>query len=130
MSEQYIHVYNGTVNAGAKDGTKVDEKNPILAVVNATRNEEVVQEVALRARTGFSSYGNITLSLVGVNSAKWAIEVNGSKGEWGQPVVIEDQVIGDTNFIIKIHTKATNDESPANDKEVKLRHECDIQATT
>lgn len=122
---EYINFYNGTVNAGAKDGNKITVENPIFAVVN-TDGTEVVQEIAIRCEEGFSTYGEATLSFSGENKKYWAYEINGQKKGFGEDATISD--INDTNTIIKVYTKAGADEQPSTDSTVELIISCEIQA--
>lgn len=122
---EYINFYNGTVNAGAKDGNKITAGNPIFAVVN-TDGTEVVQEIAIRCEDGFSAYGDATLSFTGANKTYWAYEVNGQKKAYGEDATISG--LTDNNTVIKVYTKAGAGESPSTDSTVELTIACEIQA--
>lgn len=122
---EYIKFYNGTVNAGAKDGTEVNAGNPVFTVVN-TDGSEVVQEIAIRCESGYSAYGDATLSFTGENKKYWAYEVNGLKGEYGADATVSG--LTDTNTIIKVYTKAGADENPSTDTSVELTISAEIQA--
>ena len=122
---QYIKFYNGTVSAGATNGELVTPENPIFAVVN-TDGTEVSQEIAVRCETGYSAYGDATLSFTGANADKWAFEVNGVKGAYGASAVLSE--LKDVNSVIKVYAKATEDENPSNDTSVEIAISCEIQA--
>lgn len=123
---EYIKFYNGSVNAGAKDGTLINVGNPVFAVVN-TDGTEVSQNIAVRCEDGYSVYGNATLSFAGGDNKKyWAFEVNGVKSGWGEDATISG--LTDTNTIVKIYTKAGSNENPSNDTSVEITIACEIQA--
>ena len=122
---QYIKFFNGSVSAGATNGELVTEENPIFAVTN-TDGTEVSQEIAIRCESGFSAYGDATLSFTGENADKWAFEIGGVKSEYGASATLTG--LKDTNSIIKIYAKATEDENPSNDTSVEINIRCEIQA--
>ena len=127
VQRNYIKAYNGEVTSGGKDGVVTSDSNPIFATVNASTGEEVVQDIGIRADTGFSSYGEITLAIEGSTKQYWALEYNGTKGGWGEAITISD-AITDVNTIVKVYTKAGEDEEPQLDKSVSIRITGQVQS--
>ena len=117
---QYIKGYFGDVNAGDQSGTVISESNPLFTTVNISTGEEVCVDFAIRSDNGYASYENTTIAIEGLNKKYWALEYNGVKGGWGEPIVIEDQ-ISNVNTIIKAYAKAGADEEPSEDTTVSLR---------
>ena len=125
--DNYINLYNGTVTAGLTDGKLVDEANKILAITKAG-GDEVCQELAIRCEKGYAPNGDITLSFTSSkNTDKWCFEYNGVRANYGESITISD--LSTTNTIFKEYAKASANEKPSVDKEVKIEITGEVIAT-
>ncbi|WP_194190316.1 hypothetical protein [Clostridium chrysemydis] len=108
--------------------TEITESNPLsVGPLNASKNE--VSEplaVKLTVESGFSTYGDTTISFEGATSAKWSI-CDTEDGTYLETLTISD-LVDATGVTFYVKAKATDDEQPCNDVSVKIKVEATIQA--
>ena len=150
MSE-YIKLYNGNVTAGGTDGSVVSEgnlSNPVHFTLNAAKNEEACQKVAIRCKSGYQTYGNTVISAyhynpdtkvweaTGGDINKWKFATDNNYADaatalknasWGASLTISD-VIGSTNKVFWVKALSSSAEVPQNDTDESIHIEAVIEA--
>ncbi len=146
-----IKVYNGTVTVGTTDGNEVSEgslSNPVQFTLNAAKNEENCQKLAIRCKTGYRTYGATTITAYHYNAEKKEYEATGgdvdkwtfapdagyanaseamSKAKWFKELTLTD-VISDKNVIFWAKASSSAAEVPQNDTDESIHVEAVIEA--
>lgn len=127
-----IKLYNKVSESdiGNKNGTEVNEGNRVSFILNSSENQEDTQPLAIRCDTGFKTVSPVIISLQNSSKEKWALSKdNISWAEYGESLTIEDEIV-DTNTIIFIKAKATQDEGAKIDTSCEIRIQTTIGATS
>lgn len=146
-----IKLYNGSVTAGGTNGDEVSEgslSNPVQFTLNAAKNEEACQKVAIRCQNGYQTYGNTTITAyhynvenkvwepTGGDVAKWKFAKDNayadaatalSSATWSNKLTISD-VITDKNTVFWVKAGSSSAEVPQNDTDESIHIEAVIEA--
>lgn len=98
-----------------------DLSNPlVVGPLNASENE-VSSPIELKVKTdaGYVTRGNTVISFEGSTAAKWQI-CDTQNGSYASSLTISEAV-NSTGKTFYVKAKATSDESPVNDKTVKIK---------
>ena len=126
-----ITLYNkgSASDSGNKNGMEVSESNKVSFILNSSENQEDTQALAIRCETGFKTVSPVIISLENTSREKWAFSKDGQAwGEWGASLTLEDEIV-DTNTIIYVKAKATQDEGAKIDTSCEIRIQTTIGAT-
>lgn len=146
-----IKLYNGTVTPATTDGNEVTEgslSNPVQFTLNAAKNEENCQKLAIRCKSGYRTYGDTTITAYHYNKETTAYEATGgdvekwmfapdngyanadeakSKAKWAKTLTISD-VITDKNTVFWAKASSSAAEVPQNDTDESIHVEAVIEA--
>lgn len=139
MANKYINLYMNNPTADNTDGTQVStddtETSPIAVTLDASKNEVKYIKCAIRCNSGYKTSGNVTLSFVGNNKAKWALSDDGgytndniaTKGTFSDTLTISNEIT-DKNKIFWVKATSSSDEEPQNDKSTNIELKATIMA--
>ena len=128
-----LHIYTNNPTAGGVDGTEVSSGtglSPITVSLDASKEETQAVKCALRCDTGFKIDGEVAVSLIGTNAAKWKLAPDGDfgspadadmNGAWGDSITLEH--VGSLNAAFWVKAMSSKDEKPSNDTSVSLQAE-------
>ena len=128
-----LHIYTNNPTAGLTDGTEVSsgtELSPIAVTLDASQAEAKAVKCAVRCDTGYYIDGNVTVSFVGTNTAKWKVAADDDyedadealeSATWQNTLTIAD--VGTSNVIFWVKAMSSSDENPQNDTSVDLQAE-------
>ncbi|WP_196607378.1 hypothetical protein [Pectinatus frisingensis] len=128
----YISLYNNNPTAAGVDGSILSEDGtqtaPLIATLNATKAESLIQKCAVRCAAGYKTAGNTTISFNGANATKWSIAPDNNYADataaaaavYANTLTITD-IITAANNIFWIKTTSSADEQPQNDVSVSIQ---------
>ena len=128
-----LHIYFGNVTAGMTDGTEASsgtELSPISVTLDASQSEAKAVKCAVRCDTGYYIEGNITITKIGTNAAKWKVAEDNSytdaadalaNATWLDTITLAN--VDSYNVIFWVKAMSDSTESPQNDTSVDLQAE-------
>ena len=126
-----LHIYTNNPTAGGVDGTEVSSGtglSPITVSLDASKEETQAVKCALRCDTGFKIDGEVAVSLIGTNAAKWKLAKDAgyadaaaalSSATWADTLSIS--AVAASNVIFWAKGMSSKDESPQKDTSVSIQ---------
>ena len=126
-----LHIYTNNPTAGGVDGTEVSSGtglSPITVSLDASKEETQAVKCALRCDTGFKIDGEVAVSLIGTNTAKWKLAKDAdyadaaaalSSATWADTLSIS--AVAASNVIFWTKGMSSKDESPQKDTSVSIQ---------
>ena len=126
-----LHIYTNNPTAGGVDGTEVSSGtglSPITVRLDASKEETQAVKCALRCDTGFKIDGEVAVSLIGTNTAKWKLAKDAdyadaaaalSSATWADTLSIS--AVAASNVIFWTKGMSSKDESPQKDTSVSIQ---------
>ena len=129
MANAYLNVYTNNPTEGGTDGTTVSEgdyTSPISVVLDASKNEEKVIKLAIRAESDYYAESGTTISDSGDTNDRLKLSFSSDTG-WADSLTFSDTILS-TNTIF--YAKATSDslENPQTDRSVSFNVTATIKA--
>lgn len=131
-----IKFYDGTVTKGGTDGDEISEgtnSKPLTFTLNAAENESACAKVAVRCKTGYSTYGDTRICAYHFNGKgyeptggsvnKWSFAMDNNYADandalksatWTDSITIKD-AITDKNTVFWVKASSDSTEAPQND---------------
>ena len=126
-----LHIYTNNPTAGGVDGTEVSSGtglSPITVSLDASKEETQAVKCALRCDAGFKIDGEVAVSLIGTNAAKWKLVKDADYADaaaallsaaWADTLSIS--AVAASNVIFWAKGMSSKDEIPQKDTSVSIQ---------
>ena len=126
-----LHIYTNNPTAGGVDGTEVSSGtglSPITVSLDASKEETQAVKCALRCDTGFKIDGEVAVSLIGTNAAKWKLAKDADYADTAAALLsaawtdtLSISAVAASNVIFWTKGMSSKDERPQKDTSVSIQ---------